>query len=183
MDRAEASELVQCLFAGWYPTLVRYALRATGRMESAEDIVQETFLLLYKALRQGQHIDNPKGWTLCVVRRQIGKQRRSVEREFDRVYPLDVLESIPARRWEPVSVEAGRDEATRLLGVLSPREGEVVLLRMQAMKYREIATQLGISPATVNTLLARALRKLQQATSSTGKKVTNAVEEAISKAL
>jgi RNA polymerase sigma factor (sigma-70 family) len=51
-----------------------------------------------------------------------------------------------------------------LLSVLSPREEEVLLLRLEALKYREIADQLGISMNSVNTLLARALRKLQQAT-------------------
>lgn len=50
----------------------------------------------------------------------------------------------------------------RLLSVLTPREEEVLLLRLEALKYREIADQLGISVNSVNTLLARALRKLQQ---------------------
>jgi RNA polymerase sigma factor (sigma-70 family) len=50
-----------------------------------------------------------------------------------------------------------------LLSVLSPREEEVLLLRLEALKYREIADQLGISMNSVNTLLARALRKLQEA--------------------
>ena len=48
-----------------------------------------------------------------------------------------------------------------LLSVLSPREEEVLLLRLDALKYREIADQLGISMNSVNALLARALRKLQ----------------------
>ena len=50
-----------------------------------------------------------------------------------------------------------------LLSVLSPREEEVLLLRLEALKYREIADQLGISMNSVNALLARALRKLQEA--------------------
>jgi DNA-directed RNA polymerase specialized sigma24 family protein len=50
-----------------------------------------------------------------------------------------------------------------LLSVLTSREQEVVLLRMQSLKYREIARLLGISRNSVNTLLARALRKLQAA--------------------
>jgi len=40
----------------------------------------------------------------------------------------------------------------------------VLLLRLEALKYREIAEQLGISMNSVNTLLARALRKLEDAT-------------------
>ena len=50
-----------------------------------------------------------------------------------------------------------------LLSVLSPREEEVLLLRLDALKYREIADQLGISMNSVNALLARALRNLQVA--------------------
>jgi DNA-directed RNA polymerase specialized sigma24 family protein len=38
------------------------------------------------------------------------------------------------------------------------------------MKYREIAEQLGIGMNSVNTLLARALRKLQQAMGQKAKK-------------
>ena len=56
-------------------------------------------------------------------------------------------------------------EIRSLLSVLSPREEEVLLLRLEALKYREIADQLGISINSVNTLLARALRKLQETVS------------------
>jgi RNA polymerase sigma factor (sigma-70 family) len=51
-----------------------------------------------------------------------------------------------------------------LLSLLSRREEEVLLLRLEAMKYRKIADHLGISMNSVNTLLARALRKLHEAT-------------------
>jgi transposase len=54
-------------------------------------------------------------------------------------------------------------EIRGLLSVLSPREEEVLLLRLEALKYREIADHLGISMNSVNALLARALRKLQTA--------------------
>jgi RNA polymerase sigma-70 factor, ECF subfamily len=179
MSRAEASELVHGLFGCWYPTLVRYALRATGSLEAAEDIVQETFMLLYKALREGQSIDNPKGWTLCVARRQIGKQRRSTARDIACRDSLEVLDHMPQGRldWEPPA--PGLDEASGMLSRLSPREGEVLLLRMQAMKYREIATHLGISPNSVNTLLSRALQKLQKAVrrESVGETVGHALEK------
>ena len=185
MTRAEASELVHSLFGCWYPTLVRYAYRATGSLAIAEDVVQETFMLLYRALRHGQNIANPKGWTLCVVRRQIGKQMSHFKHNGIFHESLDVLDTLPAGRIDPEGVEHERDDAIKLFSILTPREEEVVILRMQAMKYREIATQLGISPNTVNTLLARALRKLQKAAQkgSTGESIANVLEKAISKTL
>jgi RNA polymerase sigma factor (sigma-70 family) len=50
------------------------------------------------------------------------------------------------------------EDIRSLLSVLSPREEEVLLLRLESLKYREIASQLGISMNSVNTLLARALQ-------------------------
>jgi DNA-binding CsgD family transcriptional regulator len=58
------------------------------------------------------------------------------------------------------------DDLQSLLHVLTRREGEVLLLRLESLKYREIADQLGISINSVNTLLSRALKKLQLATAS-----------------
>jgi len=181
LSRTEASELVHSLFGCWYPTLVRYALRATGSLEVSEDLVQETFMLLYRALREGQTIDNPKGWTVCVIRRQIGKHLRSNRRSES----LDVLDALPAGRVDPDDRESERDEATKLFSVLTRREEDVILLRMQAMKYREIGAHLSISPNSVNTLLARALRKLQAAAKkrSTGDPIANVLEKVISKTL
>ena len=82
-------------------------------------------------------------------------------------------------------MESDRDVATKLFSVLTRREEEVILLRMQAMKYREIGVLLRISPNSVNTLLARALRKLQLAARkrSTGDPIANVLETVISKTL
>lgn len=141
------------LFESWYSSLVRYAWRATGSFETAEDLVQEAFMDLYRELRRGTTIDNPKAWTLVVARRKVGKHTRGRSMEV-----VEDLDSLPAT---PAGVEL--DDVTKLLWVLSPREEEVLLLRMGGLKYEEIASQLGITANSVNTLLARALRKLQKA--------------------
>ena len=55
------------------------------------------------------------------------------------------------------------DQARKLFSVLTLREEEVISLRVAGMKYREIARHLGVHASSVNTLLARALRKLRMA--------------------
>jgi RNA polymerase sigma factor (sigma-70 family) len=62
-------------------------------------------------------------------------------------------------------MEADTPAVNELLSALSPREQEVIFLRLSEMKYRDIAKELGISSSSVNTLLARAVRKLQVAAS------------------
>jgi DNA-directed RNA polymerase specialized sigma24 family protein len=45
---------------------------------------------------------------------------------------------------------------------------EVLLLRAEALTYREIGNELGIAATSVGTLLARALKKLQTSTAVAG---------------
>ena len=166
MTEAEATELVSSLFESWYSSLVNYISWRAGSLETAEDVVQEGFMLLYRELRSGKKVENPKGWTLTVVRRQVSKElQSSLFRETIHV-PPDVLDSLTADRPHPHQSEAEPDDVKRLFSVLSKREEEVIFLRLAAMKYREIADHLGISSSSVNTLLARALRKLQHAAST-----------------
>jgi RNA polymerase sigma-70 factor (ECF subfamily) len=158
----DATNTVSALYESWYSSLVRYGARATGSVNLAEDLVQECFMKLYLCLRAGKRITHPKAWTLRVLRHKIWKQWRAEQDAGVRYVSFDEVE--PALMVRPDSGrEIGLEDVTALLSLLTHREEEVLLLRMEAMKYREIATQLGISTTSVNTLLARALRKLQRA--------------------
>jgi DNA-directed RNA polymerase specialized sigma24 family protein len=75
----EVAQLAGQLYPRWYSSLVRYAARVTGSLELAQDLVQESFLLLAQELLAGRAIHSPKGWTLRVVRHQISRQLREVK--------------------------------------------------------------------------------------------------------
>jgi RNA polymerase sigma-19 factor, ECF subfamily len=156
VNENDATNLTTALFDRWYMTLVRYALRTTANYGVAEDLAQETFMELYQALRAGKNIEHPKAWMLCVLRRSISRsmQDRALYEQLDE---LEIAGNTVTELPDILDIRC-------LLSVLTPREEEVLLLRLEALKYREIADQLGISTNSVNTLLARALRKLQQAT-------------------
>jgi RNA polymerase sigma factor (sigma-70 family) len=155
VNENDATDLVTALFDRWYMSLVRYALRTTSNYELAEDLAQETFMQLYQALRAGTNIEHPKAWTICVLRRAMSRRMR----DLTLYESLDELEIAG----DAVNELSSIVDIRNFLSVLSPREEEVLLLRLEALKYREIAEQLGISMNSVNSLLARALRKLQQA--------------------
>ena len=162
MRRAEASKLVTSLYESWGPSLVRYAFHATGSWELAEDLLHEAFMSLYRELHAGRSIANPKGWTMRVMRNQIATNQRNKRREEAKKLALEILGPSRGQERPAEHPPEESDDVTHLLSVLSCREQEVILLRMQAMKYREIASQLAISPKTVATLLARAVNKLKK---------------------
>jgi RNA polymerase sigma-70 factor, ECF subfamily len=162
MERAKAERLVEELFACWGPFLARYALQMTRSTEAADDIVQEAFLALYRDLRAGKAIRNPRSWTFGAVRNQVRKRTHLLVRHGEDLVTLEALDRLAAEpRWPDVAAEV-TDESELTLSVLTEREKEVILLRLQSFKYREIAEQLGNSEKSVATLLARALHKLRK---------------------
>jgi RNA polymerase sigma factor (sigma-70 family) len=163
MTEEEARLLVGSLFHGWYPSLVRYASRLAGDTALAEDVVQESFMALYRELGTGRTVRNPKAWIFCIVRREVGKHARaylSREVSFD---GLDLAEALPGPNTADPGWGLQDEDLAKMLVCLSPREEEVVLLRMDSLRYREIAGELGITTNSVSTLLARAVRKLSAA--------------------
>ncbi len=165
MDEREATALVTELYERWYIFLVRYAYRSTENFSMAEDLAQETFCELYRSLRNGKTITHPKAWTLSVLKREMNREIT----EHSLCDPLDNMEI----EGGPIPEISANNDLQNLLSVLTPREAEVLLLRLEPMKYREIADHLGISANSVNTHLARALRKLQQAVSDSSSKGEN----------
>ena len=164
MNRAQATELINGLFDGWYPALLRHACRMTGSVELAEDLVQETFLYLYRDLAIGKKIEYPKAWCLCVLRREMTRHLQQHPRRH--AFPLpDDLDGFAAGHVEPDYAGFLFHDVLRFFNRLSEREEQVLLLRMESLKYSEIAAHLGITSNSVSTLLARALRKLQAAVS------------------
>jgi RNA polymerase sigma-70 factor (ECF subfamily) len=159
MTEAEAVEAVSSLYETWYRAAVRYAWRLTGRWDVSEDAAQEAFLRLYRELRAGKEVRNLKAWTLTVIRAQV-RSLMAVVRRHEAGHGFEnVIEDAPADTRAP---DFSAEDIQSLCAGLTKREEEVLFLRLAEMKYREIAERLDISLSSVNTLLARALRKLQQ---------------------
>lgn len=155
----KAARVVAELFDSSYPGFVRYALWAARSLEVAEDAVQQALAELYQALCRGERIEDPKGWTIAVIRKRVLKQRRAERRRREDFLPPASLDDFAS----PGAEAEALLELDELLAALSPREQEVIMLRLQALKYQEIGKQLGISLNSVKTLLRRALNKLRAA--------------------
>lgn len=161
MTLQKAEETIDSLYRTWGRSLLRYALASTGCRETGEDIVQEAFFSLYSKLTAGENIVNPRAWTLTVVRHLAAKSRRdNSRRPADRIAEWEDMAGPGAG----IEADLAALEAFRnVLEVLSEREEEVVLLRMESLSYAEIAAEMGVSGGTVATLLSRALAKIKRA--------------------
>lgn len=166
MGPQQASEVVNSVFEEWAKPLVRYAICRLRSREIAEEIVQEAFLSFYRKLISGSSIDNPRAWTLAAVRNLVRKHHRDQNNENQKLSD-SACAVMATRDMEAYLVELDSLEA--MLHVLTEREEEVLLLRMESMRYDEIAKELNITSGTVATLLSRAIQKIKKSQRSGAK--------------
>jgi RNA polymerase sigma-70 factor, ECF subfamily len=154
-------KLAGALFEEFQPRLYRFCLSRLRSREDAEDAVQATFVRAVGALERGVRPEIPSAWlftiarNVCLSRRLAGLRRRRVETPRD-------LDTLPA---DALACRAERpEELLRLndaLAEMPPELQRVVLLReWQGLSYREIAADLGVSTAAVETLIFRGRRDL-----------------------
>jgi RNA polymerase sigma-70 factor (TIGR02957 family) len=157
-------------YADLRPLMFSIAYRMTGSISDAEDIVQEAFLRLTRALREGASITAPKAYLATVTTRLAISHLRSARVRREAYVGAWLPEPLVAGEPDPVAPAAAPDPAERaemsdslsmaflvLLESLSPTERAVFLLReVFGYDYREIAEITGKSEANSRQIFARA---------------------------
>lgn len=148
------------IFEELYPSLFRYLHRLTGDGDVAEDIAQEAFVRLLKQTLPEQEI---RPWLFTVAMNLVRDRARKSERRQRLLTSAPNLVSRPALPDEDMErverIQAVRD----VLEQLPERDRQLLLMREEGFKYDEIARVIGVAPASVGTLIARALKKFVSA--------------------
>ncbi|MGZ4348722.1 MAG: RNA polymerase sigma factor, partial [Gaiellaceae bacterium] len=148
------------LYERYSEQILGYCQHQLGSREEAEDAVQTTFMNALRGLQRGIVPELESAWlfkiahNVCLSRRRTSWRRRRIESPTD----FDVVEELtpaPSRR---------ADELIGLQDVLEQMpesQRRAILLReWQGLSYREIAEELELSQAAVETLIFRARRTL-----------------------
>ena len=150
------------------------AYKFVGKHDEAEDLTQDIFLKIFKALNTFDRRATFQTWIISISRnlcidhyRSVRKERQTIAREVD------------AGELQPVSTDRGPYQAAEhrdLRGLLRQAlqrlpvtlRTAVVLRDLQELSYQEIAEQLGLPEGTVKSRinrgrieLAQQLRRLQ----------------------
>lgn len=143
--------------------LIRYAARLTGSVDTARDVVQETFLRLCEAERTKVE-GHLAAWLYTVARNHALNVRKKEAR----------MHGIPQEKAEARADSAAGPGAAALrseahervnsaLRGLPERQQEACRLKFQDdLTYREISQVMGVSLGTVSTLITSALDSIRQ---------------------
>ena len=145
-----------------------------GRPRDAEDLVQETFLIAWRSIRQMTDPTGFRPWLLSIAHtvaidsaRHEGRKKRSGTRVNG-----DVLGSIPAKTPGPpeaVMAEESRQNVLALLRDLPEKYRLPLMLRyLNDFDYQTIGRQLGLSNGSLRGLLNRGMTMLRDRAAKAG---------------
>ncbi len=155
----------------------RFALRLSGAVDAAEDLVQETYLRAYRSWDQYTLGTSCKSWLFTICRNVFLRQRERVRRH-DEILTQKVAEAPVSQisRENPVFA-ASRDEDPegdffraivdqKILTAIGELQEEyrtaVVLSDVDGLSYQEISEVMDVPVGTVKSRLFRGRRQLQQ---------------------
>ncbi len=155
---ADARQQVSALYQEHALPLVKLAVLMTGEQETAEDVVQDAFLALYRrwpSLRDtGSAVGYLRSTVLngCRMIHRVKHRRRGVV--LDPPAPVNSAEA------EAMIGEAHR-EVLAALRRLPPRQREAVVLRYHLdMTEQQAAAAMGVSRGTVKSATSRGIAAL-----------------------
>jgi len=159
----ELQEQVAQLYIETREDVYRYLLTLGVHPPKAQEAVQEVFLRLYTSLKKGEKIESLRGWIFRVAHNYGLKvrARQSTEERFDPAFETSLAS--PAATAERDLLD--REKMSRLNSAvegLSEQQKRVLFLRMEGLRYPEIAAALGISASAVGEFLRRALLRLKK---------------------
>ena len=151
------------------------AYKFVGKHDEAEDLTQDIFLKIFKALKTFDRRANFQTWIISISRnlcidhyRSVRKERQTIARDVDSndLQPI-TPERGPYAQAEHHDLRAQLRQALETLPITL--RTAVVLRDLQELSYQEIADRLGLPEGTVKSRinrgrieLAHQLRRLQE---------------------
>jgi RNA polymerase sigma factor (sigma-70 family) len=174
-DQASAAppkaETIEELFSALESPLLNYALRLSGELSVAEDLVQEAFMKLHAQFEQ---VREPRRWLYRTVHNLALNQRRAAGKIISLNARVEENESSDATDPQPLPDEQiARLEGIGLvrlgLEVLDERSREVLRLKFtENLSYKEISARTGLKIGHVGYLLHHALKTMAEELSKNG---------------
>jgi RNA polymerase sigma-70 factor (ECF subfamily) len=148
------------LYGLYHRRMARFLTRLTRRYDVAEEVINDTFWVVWRKAREFRGDSQPSTWILGIAYRKARNALRSQAREG-----LQNLEagSLPLTSEEPFRAEELRDWLGQALAQL-PVEQRLCVELCYELGYscEEIATIMGCPANTVKTRLFHARAKLQK---------------------
>ena len=164
-EKKRADALLHECYDQYRIRLFNYCLsRLDGSREAADDCVQETFIVFYNKLLDGEEFENPRAFLYRTADNFVKRQIQKDAVESKRNVPLDEVADVGVNyeylsRLDLIDYE---ETAKILLNLLTDEEKQIYDLRyIQRIGVEDISEQLGISRPAASMRLMRLRNKIK----------------------
>ena len=162
-DKKEANKTFDELYSLYADSIYKFCMsRLKCDEHYSQDCTQETFVVLYERLKQGETFENPRAFLYRTALNFIRRRLEAIKKEQENITQQEDIESYPdspeIKIIETLDYEA---LSKRLDAILS--EDEKLLLRLrftENLRVNEIAQYLGISEANCSMRIMRLRKKI-----------------------
>jgi RNA polymerase sigma-70 factor (ECF subfamily) len=144
---------IGAIFVAHFERVARIIARVVGDPSRSEELAVEVFLKLWRTPRaQGE---KAAGWLYrAAVRKGLDELRhRSRRSRYESLFGFIRRNPTPE---EILGVREMQGRVRLTLAAIAPRHAELLLLHSHGLNYNEVASSLGMNPASIGTLLHRA---------------------------
>ncbi|MEZ5400616.1 MAG: sigma-70 family RNA polymerase sigma factor [Bryobacteraceae bacterium] len=158
----QCRQQVADLFEELRGDVYRYLLTLGLYPPQAQEATQEVFLRLYVTMRKTE-VENPKAWIFRVAHNH-GLKVRAGQKSVQAFEPeMEARVEAPGTSPEEALVEQDRmARFHKAIENLSEQQKRCLFLRMEGLRYPEIAEALGISASAVGEFMRRAIARLRR---------------------
>ena len=143
------------VFARHHRDVYRYLARMTGSPDVAEDLRQEVFLRVVRALRNGGPVGHERGWVFAIARNALIDRQRAGLR-----HPEARADGLEPHKEATQALAFGLDEA---LKALQDEDRDVFLMKeVGGLRYDEIAAVCECTVEAVRSRLCRTRMQLRR---------------------
>jgi len=158
----------ETLFRSYYEPLCRYACRFVENADTAEEIVQDLFYVLWKDRERLQIFTSVNGYLYHSVKnKSLQYLEKAMVRDnyYNTAAENPIIETVTPQ--EELEYKELEEQIENTLHRLPERRQKIFRMnRMDGKKYNEIAQELHISVKTVEAEISKALRELRDKYSS-----------------
>lgn len=151
-------------FLPYHQKLYRVAFRLMGNAQDAEDMVQETYLKLWKKREKlPPDIECMEAYSITLIKNLCFDSFRSIRLEEDNRPPEELNITEENNPMHEVELKDEVNQVKRIISTLPKQQQQVVMMRdVNDCSYEEIEQATGLSSVNIRVLLSRTRKKIRE---------------------
>jgi len=139
-------------------SLYKFAILKLKNKEDAQDVVQDTMILIYKNLKQLKNPTHFKTWATRILINECNKYYRTKSKRSEQTENIDNIIDFEMQ----INEVTQKIDTIKVLESLETKERNIMILHINGYRNNEIAEILKMKENTVKTKIRRCKEKIKQ---------------------